>query len=97
MWNNKMATMLGFSVTSILMAVVNETLELGMWEGWEQDFNGILYNRAGREADNALSFSTEVKNAWSYTFTSPYAFTAACLIKHKDNFRRGTSTWIDTK
>lgn len=68
-----------------------------MCGGRDQGFNGILYNKAGREADNALSFSTEVKNAWSYTSTSPFVFTVACLIKHKDNFRRGTSITIDTK
>jgi len=68
-----------------------------MWGGRDQGFNGILYSKAGREADNALSFGIDVKNAWSYTSTSPYVFTAACLIKHKDNFRRGTSTTVDTK
>jgi hypothetical protein len=77
-------------------SVVNETLELGMWGGRERGFNGVLYNRAGREANNALSFSTEVKNTWSYTSTL-YAFTTASLIKLKHKFRSGASTWIDTK
>jgi hypothetical protein len=67
-----------------------------MLGGRDEGFNGILC-KAGREADNVLSFSIEVKNAWSYNSTSPYIFTTACLIKHKDNFRPGTSITIDTK
>jgi len=35
----------------------------------------------GREADNAPSSSAEVKNAWSYTYTTQYLFIAWCLIK----------------
>jgi hypothetical protein len=31
-------------------------------------------------------FSTEVKNAWSYTSTLLYVSTMRCLIKHRDNF-----------
>lgn len=31
--------------------------------------------RPGREADYSLPSSTEVKNDWNYTFTSPHAFT----------------------
>jgi hypothetical protein len=33
-----------------------------------------------REAHSSLSSSTEVKNAWTYTDTSPYISTAWCLI-----------------
>jgi hypothetical protein len=51
----------------------------------------------GREADHSLPYSAEVKNAWSYTYTPPYAIMAWCLIKqmihlhymiikHRDNF-----------
>jgi hypothetical protein len=38
-------------------------------------------NRPGREADHSLLSSAEVKNAWSYTSTLQYAFTAWCSIK----------------
>jgi len=38
------------------------------------------------ESDHSPPSSTEVKNAWSYTSTSPNVFVAWCLIKHTDNF-----------
>jgi hypothetical protein len=33
-----------------------------------------------READHSLLSSAEVKNAWSYTSTPPYVFTAWCFV-----------------
>jgi hypothetical protein len=36
--------------------------------------------RQGREADHSPPTSAEVKKMWLYTFTSPYAFMAYCLI-----------------
>jgi len=41
--------------------------------------------RLGREADHSPPSRVEV-NEWSYTSTTPYAFRAWCLIKHRDNF-----------
>jgi len=32
------------------------------------------------------AFSSEVNNAWSYTSTPPYLFTAWCLVTHRDSF-----------
>jgi hypothetical protein len=40
--------------------------------------------RRGDEADHSPS---EVKNAWSYTFTPPHTFTEWFLIKNRDNFK----------
>jgi hypothetical protein len=40
----------------------------------------------GREVDHSPPFNTEVKNAWSYTFTPLYIFMVSCLIKLMDNF-----------
>jgi hypothetical protein len=40
----------------------------------------------GREADHSPPSSAEVKNAWSYTSTSPFVFIAWCLVKYRDNF-----------
>jgi len=42
--------------------------------------------RPGREADHSPTSSAEDKNAWSYTSTPYYVFTAWCLVKHRDNF-----------
>jgi hypothetical protein len=42
--------------------------------------------RQGREADNSHPASAEMKKIWIYASTSPYAFMAQCLIKHRDNF-----------
>jgi hypothetical protein len=39
--------------------------------------------RPRREVDHSSPSNAEVKNAWSYTFTPPYVFTACCLIKHR--------------
>jgi hypothetical protein len=36
--------------------------------------------------DGAENLNAEVKKTWIYIFTSPYAFMAYCLVKHKDNF-----------
>jgi hypothetical protein len=37
----------------------------------------------GREVDHSLSSSADVKNATSYTFIPPYAFTAFCKLKQR--------------
>jgi hypothetical protein len=41
--------------------------------------------RPGCETHHSLLSSVEIKNAWSYTSTAPYVFTAWCLIKHHVN------------
>jgi hypothetical protein len=44
---------------------------------------------AGESTDHSPPPSTEIKNAWSYTFTPPYVFMEWCLIEqevHRDNF-----------
>jgi hypothetical protein len=46
-------------------------------------FNYDLKMNSGREADNSPPFSTQVRNVWRYTSTSPYVFMAWCLIKHQ--------------
>jgi hypothetical protein len=42
--------------------------------------------RAKREADHSPPSSTEVINAWCYTFTPPYVFMVLYLVKHRDNY-----------
>jgi hypothetical protein len=42
--------------------------------------------RPGREADNSPPSSAEIENAWNYTSTPPYVFTAWYFIKPRDNF-----------
>jgi hypothetical protein len=39
--------------------------------------------RPGREADHSPPYSAEVKNAWIYNSTSPYAFKSWCSVKKK--------------
>jgi hypothetical protein len=39
-------------------------------------------------------FSAEVKNAWSYTSTPPYAFIAWCLIKYRIRLQQGQSVFV---
>jgi hypothetical protein len=46
----------------------------------------LKVKRPGREADHSPPSSGEIKNAWSYTSTPQYVFTAWCLVKHRDNF-----------
>jgi hypothetical protein len=41
---------------------------------------------SGREADHSPTATAKVKKMWIYTSTSPYVFTAQCLIKDRDNF-----------
>jgi hypothetical protein len=41
---------------------------------------------AGGKADHSLPSSSEVENAWSYTYTPQYVFMACYLVKHRDNF-----------
>jgi hypothetical protein len=45
---------------------------------------GVMH--PGHEADHSLPYSAKVRNAWSYTSTPQYIFTAWCLFKHRDNF-----------
>jgi hypothetical protein len=45
----------------------------------------LRLKRPGREADHSPPPSNEVKNAWSYTSTSPYVFMEWCLVRKKDN------------
>ena len=35
--------------------------------------------------------STEIMNAWSYTYTSPYIFMSLCFNKHRKNFSERTT------
>jgi hypothetical protein len=53
---------------------------------WAPGYISLEVNRPGREADQSPPYSTEAKNAWSYTSISQYAFIAWCLVKHRDNF-----------
>ena len=39
-----------------------------------------------READQSPLPSADIKNAWSYNSTQPYAFSAWCFDYHKDSF-----------
>jgi hypothetical protein len=48
-------------------------------------FDGV--KRPGREADNSVPTSAEVKKTWIYTSTPPKSsWRSASLIKHKDKF-----------
>jgi len=47
--------------------------------------------RYTHEAHHSRSASAEVKNAWSYTSTTPHVFIAWCLVKHRDSFTFYTS------
>jgi hypothetical protein len=40
----------------------------------------------GRETDHSAPFSADVKNAWSYTSTSPIFLHGVVHIKQRDNF-----------
>jgi hypothetical protein len=42
--------------------------------------------RLGREVDRSPQSSAEVKNEWSYTYTSHYAFMAWCSVKAQGQF-----------
>jgi len=46
---------------------------------WYSLFPGV--KRPGSEADHSRPSSAEVKNAWIYTSTPPYAFMAWCFVK----------------
>jgi len=41
--------------------------------------------RRGHEADHSIPSTAEVKYAWSYISTLPYAFMAWCLVEYRDN------------
>jgi hypothetical protein len=51
--------------------------------------------RPGRKVDQLPPSSAEVKNAWSYTSTSPYVLRALCFFKRKDNFILPTSENVE--
>jgi hypothetical protein len=38
----------------------------------------------GRQAYHSLPYSAKVKNAWSYTSSSPHVFMAWCILQHRD-------------
>jgi hypothetical protein len=48
---------------------------------WVPGAVSVGVKRPGREADDSLPSSAEVKNAWSYTFTPQYVFMAWCSVK----------------
>jgi len=48
---------------------------------WVHGFHYPGVKRLGREDDHSHPFTTEVKNAWSYTSTPQYVFMAWWLIK----------------
>jgi hypothetical protein len=70
----------------VLAAAGNFSLHL-LWGPSSLLFNGYRelfpwgLKRPGREADHSPPSSAEVKNAWSYTSTSPYAFMIPCSLK----------------
>jgi hypothetical protein len=43
---------------------------------WVPEALSLEVNRSGREADHLYPSSAKVKNAWSYTSTTQYAFMA---------------------
>jgi hypothetical protein len=42
--------------------------------------------KANREVDHSSQFGVEIKNAWSYTFTSAYAVLAWYAIQQRDKY-----------
>jgi hypothetical protein len=49
----------------------------------------VLYlwvKESGHEADLSSPSNAEVKNALSYTFTSPHVVVVWCLLKYRNNF-----------
>jgi hypothetical protein len=48
---------------------------------WVSGALSLGVKRPGREADHSPPSSAEVKNAWSYTSTTQYAFMAWCSVK----------------
>jgi hypothetical protein len=42
--------------------------------------------RQGHKTDRSPLSNAEAENAWSYTTTPQYVFTAWYLVKHRDNF-----------
>jgi hypothetical protein len=51
---------------------------------WLMGALSLGIKRLGREVDHSPPSSAEIKNEWSYTYTSPYVLW--CLIKLRDNF-----------
>jgi hypothetical protein len=51
----------------------------------------IREKRPEREDNYSLLTITEVKNAWSYTYTLPYVFMTQCLIKHRTCLHGGVT------
>jgi hypothetical protein len=53
---------------------------------WVPGALSLGVKRQGRETDHSPPTSAEIKKAWIYTATPPYAFMALCLInKHREN------------
>jgi hypothetical protein len=50
-----------------------------LFNGYQGLSSGVMQPR--HEADHSLPFHAKVKNAQSYTSTSPYVFMAWCLLK----------------
>jgi len=54
---------------------------------WVLDALPLGIKRPGREADDSLPYSADVKNAWSYTSTPPIRLHCVVLsLKHRDTF-----------
>jgi hypothetical protein len=54
---------------------------------WVPGALSLGIERAGREADHSPPSSADVKNAWSYTYTSPIRLHGVVLSqKHRNNF-----------
>jgi hypothetical protein len=53
---------------------------------WVPGALSLGVKRPEREADCSPPSSAEVKNAWSYTSTTPKVFMAWYFVKHRDNF-----------
>jgi len=58
----------------------------GLLSNGYQGFFPWRVKQLGHEADHSPPSRAEVKNAWSYTSTRPYAFMAWYLVKHRDSF-----------
>jgi hypothetical protein len=62
----------------------NYSLRYRLQDGYPIGAEGFLWPKS--DGDHSPPSSAEVKNAWSYTSTPPYVFTAWRLTKHRDNF-----------
>jgi len=60
---------------------------------WVTEYLSLGVKQPGHEGDHSPLSSAEVKNAWSYTFTSQHAFMVWCS-KHGDNFTFSGRSYI---